>query len=268
MQKTSRRWPLVAGLLLSLSLAAAVPTSQRRATGDPEWLFSNLPGSLGAQVAALGKRAAAPEQARVLLSGEFLDEQERRRPVRVTLQLPELVRLDGISPGGPALSRTPSEPGRRLAQREQRLLDTFATDTAEGMFTAIKAGAAVQVAGLRAGPGAAIRGYTGPLYDIYEVTEPPQEDPSTARLRRYFFNSETGLLASTRYWDETLAADVETRFPDWQTVDGSSYPARVDRLENGRLVFSFRFNKFTAAGRQDPSRLPVIDEPVEKKEEQ
>jgi hypothetical protein len=53
--------------------------------------------------------------------------------------------------------------------------------------------------------------------------------------------SKTHLLAKTEYYDQsaTPPVKVETRFSVWGMIDGSAYPAKIDRYENGALVFSF-----------------------------
>jgi hypothetical protein len=82
------------------------------------------------------------------------------------------------------------------------------------------------------------------------------------RVKRYFFDSATGLLATTQYTDERLGLNIETRFPAWQNVQGSSYPTRIERFENGQQVFAFTFDEVGAEPRQDPRQFPVLEEPV------
>ena len=80
--------------------------------------------------------------------------------------------------------------------------------------------------------------YKGPRYDIYEVSAPDRLRRAGAlQSRRFYFDSATGLLSSTRYSD-SAGMTVETRFLNWEQVDGSAYPRIVERYENGRLVFS------------------------------
>ena len=253
-------------LLLTLFVTSVAP-AQRRVSESSSRLFRDPPGVLAAQTAAVGSRARTPGQEKVILRGEFSDDLGRRFPVRVTLQLPELVRLEGFNPGREALAYNHSSPSRAASWVDQQLLDTFALDTFEGMLASIRAGAALQLVGLRFGP-SAMPGYSGPHFDVYEVTNPPREDPHRGEwLRRYFFNSGTGLLASTQYMDESRAAGIETRFSEWQSVQGSVYPTRIERFENGRPVFTFTFHKVSAQPRQDPAAFPTIEEPVGAEEE-
>jgi len=77
------------------------------------------------------------------------------------------------------------------------------------------------------------------------------------RSRLYYFDSLTGLLQSTRYYDRSRPTPVklETRFSDWRSIDGSAYPGRLDRYERGQRVFSFIVNTISAAPRLEPERF-------------
>jgi hypothetical protein len=261
-------WLSAVGLIFLLSLTW-VAQGQRQVSDAPRGLFSGLPGVLSHQIAALGDRARSVGKERVVLNGEFSDDLGRRFPVRVTLQLPEWVRLEGFNPGGLPLTFEEANVSRGQTRADEKLLETFSMDTPEGMFASIRRGGAVQLAGLRFGPDhLAMPHYSGPRYDIYDVTHPVEPDGSSpGRLRRYYFDSETGLLASTQYINELQAVHVETRFSNWQIVEHSAFPTNVERLENGRVVFAFRFNKVAAEPRQDPTRLSIPEEPVALKEE-
>ena len=65
------------------------------------------------------------------------------------------------------------------------------------------------------------------------------------RGKRFYFDSDTGLLLHTRYQD---GVGVETRFSNWTAVDGSMYPFRIERYENDVPVFSFAAMTITASG--------------------
>jgi hypothetical protein len=116
-------------------------------------------------------------------------------------------------------------------------------DTLEGLVYAARTGGAVRLLGRSFGPDSRIDPkYEGPRYDIYEVFAPVRtRQDRQIRMRRYYFDSSTGLLASTRYADASFSPPlkVETRFSNWQEVDGSVYPGRIERYENGNVAFSF-----------------------------
>jgi len=48
-------------------------------------------------------------------------------------------------------------------------------------------------------------------------------------------------LASTRYKKrtDTKFRKIETHFKEWQIVAGSAYPIRIERYEDGNLIFVF-----------------------------
>jgi hypothetical protein len=179
--------------------------------------------------------------------------------IRLILQLPGLLRLEGLSPGGPPLTFDGETRLHRNSRTEESLLETFTSDTAEGMLASIKDGAAVQLIARRVGPDPSKRqSEPSPLYDIFEVSGPVRSSATVLeRLKRYFFDSETGLLASTQYLDETFSPPmaVEVRFSDWRRVDGSAYPGHVERLENGHAVFSLTVTTIAASPRQDPANF-------------
>jgi len=218
-------------------------------------LLRDLPSRLDLHTAALGERILAAGKEKTVLTGQFVDENGKSTTVRLTLQLPGLLRLEGLTPNGPPLTFDGETRSYRNSRREEALLETFTADTAEGMLASIKDGAAVQLIGRRVGPDRSKR-QAAPPYDIYEVAGPVRSSATgLERLKRYLFDSETGLLASTQYVDETFSPpmSVETRFSDWRRVDGSVYAGRIERFENGHQVFSLSVTTIAASPRQDPA---------------
>lgn len=229
-------------LVLSIVSVSAYAQQRRAAVPGSENLLRNLPGPLDSHAAALGDRVRTPGKEKTVLSGQFLDENGKRLPVRMTLQLPGLLRIEGLKPD----SRT-----------EQALLETFTLDTAEGMLAAIKDGAAVHIIGRRVGPDPSKRQEANTAaHDVYEVSGPVRVGTAERdRLKRYYFDSETGLLTSTHYVDESVSPPmtVETRFSEWRRIEGSAYPGRIERFENGHPAFSLSVNTIAASPRQDPA---------------
>jgi hypothetical protein len=207
---------------LLLTLASSVDAQQRRAPSAD--LLRNLPGPLDSHAAALGDRVRVPGKEKTIVNGQFVDRNGKTTPVRVTLQLPGLLRVEGL---------------KTDARTEEALQEALTSDTAEGMLASIKDGAAVHLIGRRVKPD---------VRDIYEVA---RQD----RLKRYLFDSDTGLLASTQYMDESFSPpmNVETRFSEWRVQDGSQYPGRIERFENGHPAFLLDVNTITASPRQDPA---------------
>jgi hypothetical protein len=93
-------------------------------------------------------------------------------------------------------------------------------------------------------------------HDVFEVVVPVRSSLTTPeRLKRYFFDSETGLLAKTQYLDETFSppVNIETLFSDWRSEAGSAYPGRIERRENGYPAFSLTLSSIVALPRLDPT---------------
>lgn len=223
--------------LILLILAIAPVHAQRRGSAPPATssadLLLNLPGPVDHHAAALGDRVRIAGKEKTVLTGQFTDENGKVAAVRLTLQLPGLLKLEGIATQNTRL--------------EEVLHETFTADTAEGMLASIKDGAAVHLIGRR------VRTEQG-AQDIFEVAGPARST-GRERLKRYHFDSETGLLAGTRYIDETRSppSNVEIRFSDWRRVDGSAYPGRIERFENGHPAFSLTVTTIAASPRQDPA---------------
>ena len=75
----------------------------------------------------------------------------RPHDLRVTLELPALVRVEGLRSDGSALiydGKTGVYPNSRL---EEALLEIFSSDTTEGMLASVRQGAAIQLLGRRVG---------------------------------------------------------------------------------------------------------------------
>jgi hypothetical protein len=180
--------------------------------------------------------------------------------VRVVVQLPALVRLEGFHPNG----RPAVFDGKNRAVADSRIaeqvFEIFSSDTAEGMLAAIKDGAAVELLGRRVAVRSGGTEQDRVLrFDIFEVSG---EVPSVGRQRvkRYSFDSQTGLLAATEYSDDGFSppVNVEIVFSNWMMEDGSSYPRRIERRENGRPAFSLTITSIVALPRQDPASISEL----------
>ena len=235
-------------LLVVLLFGMTADTAWSQVTRRTKRAFAAAPSSASAQIDALGVRVQVLGKELTTLAGDYLDEVGQRRPVQILHQLPNLVVLRGFA------NRELKFDGRLasfgLPALDAALLETFGSDTPEGMLTALERGAAARLMGRGFKPDVpAVANYTGPSYDIYEVTAPALGADTPVRKKFYYFDSNSGLLVSTRYHDlnVTPAVRVEVRFSDWGRVDGSAYPGRIDRYENDRRVVSF-ISTATSAG--------------------
>jgi hypothetical protein len=243
-------------LVLTLAVAAQDRAQLRR---NPA--FEGLPGEVEHLIKALGRRTQHGQE-QTLLQGTYQDRHGSERAIRVTLQLPDFVRIDGFHRDLPLIFSY-GDP-RLSSLEEKRLLDIFAFDTAEAMLSMVRKGAALYVAGQRFGPeisAGSSSTYGGPYYDVYELTAPAESrELAEEPVRRYFFNSDTGLLASTQYWDARRGVHVETRLSHWQQSMGSAYPGVVEAFENGERTSTFTFARFETRARREQTSQPVSGE--------
>jgi len=212
-------------------------------------IFSrSAPAMFNKQFNALGKRMKDKGKERTLYEGLHIDASGREMPARVTHQRTGQLRMEGIKGQDSVLSYDgESSYGITSSRQDESLIELFVSDTPEGMFTAIQNGAAVQFLGGGFGPDPEKEpNYTGPRFDIYEVIAPiVGSNDNTMQRKKYYFDSESGLLHSTRYYDRSVSPPIkiETRFSYWGNIEGSEYPAQIERYEDGRRTFFFIANK-------------------------
>lgn len=245
-------------ILVCMISSSLAQQQSRSATIDETDVFRDAPSGLRPHMAALGDRGRVRGKERSVSIGQLLDDQGKSNTVKITLQLPRLLRLEGGSPGGPPLTFDGTHASNRT-RGEEALIESLTSDSVDGMMAAIREGAAVRLVARRVPPERGMRsGAPTTTCDIFEVTvDEPSNSSIAARTKTYCFDSVTGLLAKTQYRDDSVSptADVETRFADWTRVDGSSYPARIERFQNGALVFSFTATTISALPRQDKSNF-------------
>jgi hypothetical protein len=236
--------------------ANALANAQRQVRASS---LRGLPGDLLVQLQAVGTRLQVPGKEQTVLTGELLNEAGERKSIRVAHQLSGLVRIEGVR------ERTPLKYDGDLARgsadrMDEALLETFVMDTLEGMIGSARSGGAVRLVGRRFGPDprTVSKDFKGPYYDIYEVLAPVRvRTDRQLRMKRYYFDSDTGLLVTTRYIDPTVGQGlaIETRFSGWRETAGSAYPGAIERYEDGRRVFSFVVEGAVGTQAQDVSNF-------------
>jgi hypothetical protein len=232
---------IVALLIFGICSTTAGQNNDPNISGLP---MGWIPSIFGQQAASLGKRLRTTGKEKTVYRGQLFDKDGKSTPARVVHQLPGLIRLEGFKgQGGPISFDGKNSRGITSRRSDEGLLEIFTTDFPEGLFDSAQKGAAVRLLGRGFGPDPGLEpSYTGPRYDIYEVTGSVRcREDQLMRLKRYYFDTSTGLLQSTRYYDRSVSPPVkmETRFSVWGNIDGSAYPARIDRYEGGQLVFTF-----------------------------
>jgi hypothetical protein len=233
---------MLAAMLFTAGLCATAGEPDGKVNSDRA--FDRIPSMFLPQLDALGNRVKAKGKETTIYEGQLFDAAGNSFPARVIHQLPGLVRLEGFKGQGAVLSFDGQRINGITSQKsDEDLVETFVMDLPEGMLASVQGGAAVRLIGRGFGPDPrVVPNYKGIRYDIYEVTGPVVcRRDQLIRSKLYYFDSRTGLLQSTRYYDRSISPPlkIETRFSIWGTIDGSAYPARIDHYENGKLVFSF-----------------------------
>jgi hypothetical protein len=214
--------------------------SERVATGK---FLNAIPRDLDEQVNAIGSRIKSSGKEKTIYLGELIDSAGKSSEVKVITQLPQMVRLEGIKGQGSVLAFDGDKAKNASDKIDDALLETFALDIPEAMLASIQKYPAIRLLGRRFGPNPRItRSYSGPRYDIFAVTVPTvTKDKSALQSKLYYFDSATYLLHRTEYTKiiGSASVKVETRFDMWGTIEGAAFPARIERYEDGKRVFSF-----------------------------
>jgi hypothetical protein len=221
--------------------------------------LDRIPSVAKRQLTTLGERMRVSGKELAIYTGEVVDAIGNRSPAQVIYQIPGLVRLAGFKPGKAVVSFDGERAVGVLSEDDALLLETFVMDMPEGMLLSIQESAAVRFLGFGFGPDPRkTPKYLGPRYDIFDVTAAVRfRSDKATRSKLYYFNSSTGLLESTRYYDHSRSSPtkLETRFSEWRNIDGSAYPGRIDHYERGERLFSFIANVITAGPRLEPERF-------------
>src|SRR5262245_42848205 len=86
--------------LLCGAVSLSVVRAQEVSRSAPQDLLSQLPGVLDRHTASLGNRLLDTGKERSVLSGYLVAETGERMTLRVILQLPAMVRIEGLRPDG------------------------------------------------------------------------------------------------------------------------------------------------------------------------
>ena len=246
------RWSIFS--LLILAATSSDSQGQDAQTRQREQLSSlpkALPSANQHQVQALGTRMRTAGKEETVLDAQFVDEVGNKKSIHVVYQISGMVRIEGVP--DKTVVTFDGEFTHGVADRtDESLLDTFVMDTTEGMLYSLRKGASMVLLGHDFRPDSRVASdYKGPRYDIYLVTAPDRLRRAGAlQSRRFYFDSATGLLASTRYAD-FAGMTVETCFLNWVHVDGSAYPTTIERYENGRLAFAITVATATSQPRRN-----------------
>jgi hypothetical protein len=228
-----------------ISTAAPGQDVQSRQHEQPSLAPNSFPIAIQLQMQTLGTRTRNSDKDETSLNAQFVDDVGNRKTIHVVHQNSGIVRIEGVH--DKTTISFDGEFTHDVADRtEEALMETFVSDTPEAMFYSVRKGASLVLLGHDFEPDSRdAADVKGPRYDIYVVTAPDRiRGTRTLQSRRFYFDSRTGLLASTRYSD-SAGVNVETRFLNWEHIDGSAYPRAVERYENARLMFSIISSRVT-----------------------
>jgi hypothetical protein len=233
---------ILAATLISLITFCGISIGGDKAKND-SIVTNPVPHMLLPQSKALGMRIKTAGKEKTVYEGVLIDAANNASDARVTVQSSGLVKLEGFKGSGSIASFDGDRSKGIMNRADESIIETFLMDTAESILTTATSTAAVRLLGRNYGPDPRTTpDYAGPRYDIYDVTMPVvYKKTSDKRSKQYFFDTQTHLLTKIEYYDQSVTppVKVETRFSVWGTIEGSAYPAKIDRYENGALVFSF-----------------------------
>jgi hypothetical protein len=257
-QKQFIRWisPLVTAYALVLG-SASVGLLLGQGKGNAKLLIRELmPPQFRQAVTALGERAWKPGNEREVQIGAFV-KGGQQKTIRVTRELPNLLRLEDAGPGGRAVVFDGHSPGAtdRLSEDDQDTAESLGEDSAESILYNVQTGYSLRFLGgrFRTDRGA-MPNYRGPWLDIFEVAGAAKTRAATSvRQKQVVFDSDTQQLLYVRYkilrGSQTIL--VQTEWGGWTRVNGYAVPARVARRENGVEVWSFTQNQVSIGPAQD-----------------
>jgi hypothetical protein len=196
---------------------------------------SSLSPKLVSHLNAMGDRLEKPGRERLNLTGTLSRANDpQTQEVVAVFEFPERLLLTMQTGTQTRVIRFDGEHADADPMDED-LIETLVYGSAEHFFDTQMQGMATRLLGsrflLHRGSTA---DYNSPYYDVYKVTD--QDQP-----RLYYFNSDTLLLERVVYEIDRNGSTVkvEERLGDWTREQGQQVARRIERFENGELVFVF-----------------------------
>jgi hypothetical protein len=224
---------MLLGCIADVGLAQPTTT----ANGNSYYAPSRVSPLLHKQYVALGDHLQRPGNERATMNGTLTDPLGSAA-VRIVIEHEGKVRIDFTGNSaklvfdGTAVRTT----GTTTAYNSD-LLEALVDDMPDTLMLAIVVGNGFRLIG------GGFPNPAGGTCDVYDVPIQGQTNKSVPyQLKRYCFDSATGLLQSVLHLDEFTKAlsRVETHFGNWQTINGQAIPGGVVRLRNGSQVFSLQ----------------------------
>jgi hypothetical protein len=213
----------------------------------------DVPSDLGKVYRAVAERLGKPGKERVISAGQ-LEERVGSKPSTLRHELPGRFRLekDGKAILGSAVGAPSPQGGLAANDDEDDLIESLFLDRQESALYAVAQGASLRVIGYQVQATRGRAGYTGPYFDIYEISgRADGKSGSASRTKRFFFDAMSGRLQRVHYFVNRRGSSiaVETRFSDWTLVEGVSLPGVVERWENGSRSLRYQASGHSVAAK-------------------
>jgi hypothetical protein len=210
-------------------------------------------------IGALGNRLEVPGKERVTITGSLKVNATNPVDVRLITEFPNRMRLEEYVLGQ---TRVIAFDGQQpwtnlgvLTPADMDLIESISFDSVDRFFIGQTNGLATRALGkrFRVDEGNNL-GYSGPFYDIYEVTDRVSMASllgSNLQSKVFYLNSDTLKLERIHYQMKRasipIAVDVLT--PNWQSVNGQLVPISIERQENGNSIWKFTGSSWTLGPR-------------------
>lgn len=260
--------PFESGKQSSQAVASPTPVDegQRRFPDEDRVRASSLSGGLRSLLAILGDRLTKAGKERVTYAGTLQRAgEDRASNFTLIWELPGRLRFEDFG-----RQQITTFDGQTIFRSEaaatafdDELLETLIFDSAEHLFVSQVRGAATRSLGKRFRLTEDSRSeYSGPFYDIFEVTETSPIRQESRQRRQYFFNSDTQMLELVKYRVPRNNAEtaVEVSLENWRGTDGQLFPGRIVRLEAQVPVLTLTISSSTVGPWVDdgfPSPTPL-----------
>ena len=191
----------------------------------------------------LGKRFSATNRGTSVLAGT-LTISGVDQPLTMTRRQTETGEQIALLVGGRALTWSEQEGAKAVSDPirdpERLLTERLTLDSPDQFVLAQLRGASYFTVARNLRPAGATDGYTGPLWDVVRVAEPPGKEDvrPLSPWRIYYLNVQTSLPERIEY--ELNGQPITVEFMEWTTAGDEQSPAYVKWSSNGQRLMEFR----------------------------
>ena len=206
---------------------------------------SRVPPPLRNQFSSLGDRFQKPGKERLTQMGVLLDSSGTPAQVQLVIQSGGRLRIDWIgNPSKSIVFNGSTATVSNTASVADALLESLVDDLPDSFMVSAAQGMGFRLVGRR------FRNATSGLCDFYDAPTPPLANTKQRRTtKRYCFDSTTLLLKDVLYPSGATpnSPQIDTRFSNWQNVNGQAIPGRVTRFLGATTVFDLQLQNNTVS---------------------